>query len=74
MKKKIIVITLFTLFMIRPIVFCNEQQNSSVKKEKIRWVDFYQEKIEFTLNETELNVTGIYYLKNLTNGNISMES
>lgn len=56
------------------MLFPKEQHDlQNAKNDTTRWVDFYQEKIEFTLSEFELNVKGVYYLENLTNGNISME-
>ena len=77
MKKSIFLI-LFLISIALSLVNYNnsisQDNNEYVKQneKKPHWVDFYQEKILITCSDNEVEVEGIYYLRNVTDGNLSM--
>ena len=52
-------------------IFAQNESHQFVNK-RPHWIDFYQERIMITCNNSEVEVEGTYYMRNMTKGHINM--
>jgi len=67
------ILSLLLIHLHSESVFAQDKESQPRQRhQRHRWVEFYQEHVSITCHEEDAHIEGIYYLRNLTDGAITM--